>query len=62
MRIYKVYFKCMYPVGCGLIITAPDMASAEIIADETLFHTKYERIEEIKLDKPKVIFYASGDY
>lgn len=62
MKIFKVEFDCMYPVGCGLVIAANDRAEALKIARETIMHDYPHSIEEVDLSKPTVIFYQSGEY
>jgi hypothetical protein len=62
MKIYEVDFNPMWPVPYGLIIAANNKEEAKKIAEETVKHTEVEEITEIKIDKPKVIFYESGNY
>ena len=62
MKIYTVKFVGVYPVGSCLIIAAHDQREAEIIASETIKHTKDFVVDEVVVDKPKVIEYLSGDY
>jgi len=62
MKIYKVEFEGAYPVGNCLIIAANSLHEAHYIAEKTIAHTKEFIVEEVTLDKPKVIIYLSGDY
>lgn len=62
MKIWKVDFKPMWPVGGCLIIAAPDYETAAAIAARTITHTHVNSIEEVNIDKPCVIEYMSGDY
>ena len=62
MKLYEAKFKGMNPVPSGLIILADNRRQATKIAMETVTHTEIEGIIEIKIDKPKVVFYRSGDY
>ena len=64
MKIYRVYFDPLWAVPCGLIISAKNLRQARQLAKDTIKHTEYKTILEISIpeDKPKVIFYESGDY
>ena len=62
LRIFNVEFEAMYPIGNCLVIAAKNKKQAEEIASETIIHTKEFTVEQVKLDKPKVIKYLSGDY
>lgn len=62
MKLFKVDFKPVYPVGCGLVILAETMHKAEIIATATIVHTDIFDIEEISMGEAGVVFYQSGDY
>lgn len=62
MKLFKVDFEPMYPVGCGLVILAENVQDAADIASETIMHTNTFSLEEIPMDKPGVVFYKSGDY
>lgn len=62
MKIYKVDFEGIYPVGNCLILAARNMQQAEEMARETITHTSIMKVEEVKIDQPKVIEYLSGDY
>jgi hypothetical protein len=62
MKIYKVDFEPVYPVGCCLIIAANTIGEAKKIAARTIAHTKEFTVKEVKIDEPKVIEYQSGDY
>ena len=62
MKLYKVDFEGICPVGNCLIILAEDVKEAKLIAQETIKHTKVKKIEEVKMDKSKVVVYLSGDY
>lgn len=62
MKIYKVHFEAMYPIGCCLIIAAENYYEAEQIAEKTITHTTIENIEEVDISKPCVVEYLSGDY
>jgi len=54
----------VYPVGNCLIIAAYSKKEAFDIAERTITHTNIKEncVIEIKLDKPKVIEYLSGNY
>lgn len=62
LKIYKVDFEGMYPVGNCLIIAALNQQQAEEIAKETIGHTSKMSVKEIILKEPQVIEYLSGDY
>jgi|688.fasta_scaffold1177826_2 hypothetical protein len=62
MKIYKVDFKPMFPVGCCLVIAAPDKRTATKIAKDTVKHTEDILVTEVNIEKPCVIEYLSGDY
>jgi len=62
MKIYKVDFEPIHPVGCSLIIKARTEQKLLEIITETLTHTDKWNVEEIKLDEEGVIVYQSGEY
>lgn len=62
MKIYEIDFEGVYPVPSGCIIAANDEDEAMKIARETITHVAVEGIKEIDISKPRVVFYASGDY
>jgi hypothetical protein len=64
MKIYEVEFKGVYPTNHGLIIAAKNKSQAKRMAMTIITHRQDEpiKINEIELDEPKVLYYASGDY
>jgi hypothetical protein len=53
----------MCPVPCGLVVLANNEQEALELARETVRHTEVRGVLIVQeLDKPKVIFYESGDY
>jgi hypothetical protein len=53
----------MWSVPCGLVILANNEEEALELARETVKHTEVGGILTVQeLDKPKVIFYESGEY
>ena len=62
MKIYKVEFEPMWPVGCCCIIAANNPMEARSLAKETITHTDEIKVKEVKIDKPVVIEYQSGNY
>lgn len=62
MKLFKVHFKPMYSVGCGLVILAEGVREAADIASETIMHTNRFSLEEIPMDKSRVVFYDDGEY
>lgn len=61
IKIFKVEFEPMYPVGGCLIIAAYTKKQANKIAAETLFCNDF-LVKEFKIEQPCVIEYLSGDY
>lgn len=62
MRVYKVDFEPVYPVGNTLIIAALSKEQAMKIAEETVTHASIDGIKEVDINNPCVIEYMSGDY
>lgn len=62
LKLYEISFDPLWPVPSGLIILAKNNKQAMKIATETITHTKPMDATIIKMDKPKVVFYESGDY
>lgn len=62
LRLYEIDFEPMWPVNSGLIILARTNKEAMKIAKETIAHTEPIKATIIKLDKPGVVFYESGNY
>lgn len=62
LKIYEIDFDPMWPVPSGLIVLARTNSEAMKIAYETIKHTQPIKATLIKADKPKVVFYESGDY
>lgn len=63
MKLYTIDFDPMWPVPCGLVILANNKQEALELARETVNHTGVRGVLKVqKLNKPKVIFYESGDY
>ena len=62
LKIFKVYFEPMYPVGCCLIIAAYDESRANQIASETISHTDEFVVSEVIVNEPMVIEYLDGNY
>ena len=62
MKIFKVDFEPMYPVGCCLIIAANNIDECRHIVMTTIKHTTVWVINEVDISKPCVIEYLSGDY
>lgn len=61
VKIWKVEFEGVYPVGNCLIICAPTLKEANKIALKTCYTDKF-KIKEVDISKPCVIEYLSGDY
>ena len=62
MKIFKVEFDPMWPVGGALVIAAENIEDATEIARQTVKHTDIDSIEEVDISKPCVIIYESGNY
>lgn len=62
MKLFKVDFEPRYSDRCGLVILAENLQEAADIASETIMHTSRFSLEEVPMDKPKVVFYDDGDY
>lgn len=63
MKLYTIDFDPMWPVPCGLVILANNEQEALELARETVSHTEVRGVLKVQeLDKPKVVFYESGDY
>jgi hypothetical protein len=63
MKLYTIGFSPMWPVPCGLVILAENEEQALELARQTVTHTEVTGVLKVQeLDKPKVVFYESGDY
>ena len=62
MKIFKVEFNPVYPVGCCLVIAANNIAECEEIVRKTIKHTNTWKITEVNISSPCVIEYNDGDY
>jgi hypothetical protein len=62
LKIYRVEFEPMYPVGCCLVLAAYSQEQAEQMARATIRHTQEMVVNEVYLEQPTIIEYLSGDY
>jgi hypothetical protein len=65
MKLFKAHFEPMQVFegsGGGLVILARSFQDAADIASETIMHVSAFSLEEIPMDKPRVVFYNDGDY
>ena len=62
LKLYKIEFNPMYPVPSGLIVLAKSNRQAMKIAKVALVHVNPIKAIFIKADKPKIVFFESGDY
>lgn len=62
MKIWRVEFTPIWPVGGCCIIAAKDKAEAERIARKTITHKTDIAIFEVPVKSQGVIVYLSGDY
>ena len=61
MKIFKVKFKGVWPVGNCCIIAARNTKQARYIASKTLYTSEF-KVNEVDISEPCVIEYLSGDY
>lgn len=62
LKIYRVEFEGLYPVGSCLVLAAYNQKQAEEMARKTIAHTKEIVVNEMTINKPQIIEYLSGDY
>ncbi len=62
LKIFRVKFDGVYPVGNCLVLAAYNQQQAEEIAQQTIAHTNVMVVNEVIIDEPKVIEYLSGEY
>ena len=62
IKIYKVEFEGVWPVGSTLILAAYSPEQAKEMALSTIKHTSDFKIIEVNLNEPRIIEYLSGDY
>jgi len=62
LKIYRVEFKGVCPVGNCLILAACNQKQAEEIANKTITHTDKMVVIEVAINEPQIIEYLSGDY
>ena len=62
LKIYRVEFEGIWPVGNCLVLAAYDQEQAEEMARKTIAHTDEIVVNELTLDEPQIIEYLSGDY
>lgn len=62
LKVYRVEFDGMYPVGSCLVLTAYNQEQAEEMASKTIKHTDKFVVNEVSLVEPDIIEYISGDY
>lgn len=61
MKIYRVEFEGIYPIGNCLVLAAYNQQQAEEITRKTLPTDKFV-VNELVMSEPQVIEYMSGDY
>ena len=61
LKIFRVEFEGLYPVGNCLVLAAYNQEEAEDMARETIVHTKEIVVNEMTINEPKVIEYLNGD-
>ena len=62
LKIYRVEFNGMWPVGNCLVLVAFNQEQAEEMAKKTIAHTTEMVVNEMTINEPQVIEYLSGDY
>lgn len=62
LRIYRVEFAGVYPVGNCLVLAAFNQEQAEEMARATIKHTTDIVVNEMSINEPQVIEYISGDH
>jgi len=62
MKLFKADFEPRWIDKSGLVILAETLQEAADIASETIMHTSKFSLEEISMDKSRVVFYDDGDY
>lgn len=62
LKIYRVEFKGIWPVGNCLILAAFNQEQAEEMTKETITHTDKFVVNEMTINEPQIIEYLSGDY
>ena len=62
MKIFKVTFDGIYPIGSTLILAAENKEMAEEMARETIAHTDTFVVTEVDVSKPVIIEYLDGNY
>jgi hypothetical protein len=62
LKIYRVEFDGVYPIGNCLVLAAYSQEQAEEMASNTIAHTDKFVVNELTLTEPQIIEYLSGDY
>lgn len=62
MKLFKIDFKPVYPIGGCLVLLAESVSKAAEIASNTIMHTSKFSVEEIPMGKSRIVVYRSGDY
>lgn len=62
LKIYRVEFEGLWPVGNCLVLAAFNQEQAEEMTRKTLTFTDNFVVNELILNEPQIIKYLSGDY
>jgi len=62
LKLYRVEFEGVWPVGNCLVLVAFNQEQAEEMAKKTITHTDEMVVNEITINEPQIIGYLSGDY
>ena len=62
LKIFRVEFEGVYPLGNCLVLAAFSIEQATVMALKTIAHTNNIVVNEMTINEPQVIEYLSGDY
>lgn len=62
MKLYKVDFDPLWPIGSALVILANNFEEAFTIAAKTISHTPDFKVEEVDMSKSGVVVFLDGNY
>ena len=62
LKIFRVEFDGVYPVGNCLVLAARNQDEAEEMAKKTIAHTTDMVVNEMTINESQIIEYLSGEY
>lgn len=62
LKIFRVEFEGVYPVGNCLVLAAYNQKEAEEMTKKTIGHISNIVVNEMTINEPQVIEYLNGDY